>query len=52
MIYLIGKTKEVNRLIGSLRIDSSHTCKILEWNPPFSLDEGLEKTVSWNLKNR
>ena len=50
--YLIGKTPEVNRLIGSLRVNSSHTRKILEWNPPFSLDEGLEKTVRWYLKNR
>jgi len=50
--YLIGKNPEVNRLIGSLRVNSSHTRKILEWNPPFSLDEGLEKTVRWYLKNR
>jgi len=50
--YLIGKTPEVNRLIGSLRVNSSHTRKILEWNPPFSLDEGLEKTVLWYLKSR
>ena len=52
MGYLIGKTPEVNRLIGSLRVNSSRTRKILEWNPPFSLDEGLEKTVRWYLKNR
>lgn len=52
MGYLVGKTPEVNRLIGSLRVNSSHTRKILEWNPPFSLDEGLEKTVRWYLKNR
>ena len=52
MSYLVGKTPEVNRLIGSLRVNSSHTRKILEWNPPFSLDEGLEKTVRWYLKNR
>ncbi len=52
MSYLVGKTPEVNRLIGSLRVNSSHTRKILGWNPPFSLDEGLEKTVHWYLKNR
>ena len=52
MSYLIGKTSEVNRLIGSLRVDSSHTRKILEWNAPFSLEEGLKKTVRWYLKNR
>lgn len=52
MSYLVGKTSEVNRLISSLRVNSSHTRKILEWNPPFSLDEGLEKTVRWYLKSR
>lgn len=52
MSYLIGKTLKVNRLIGSLRVNSSYTRKILEWNPPFSLDEGLEKTVLWYLKSR
>ena len=52
MSYLIGKTPEVNRLIGSLRVNSSYTRKILEWNPPFSLDKGLEKTVLWYLKSR
>ena len=52
MSYLIGKSPEVIRLIGSLRVNSSHTRKILEWNPPFSLDEGLEKTVLWYLKSR
>ena len=49
---IIDAWREVNRLIGSLRVNSSRTRKILEWNPPFSLDEGLEKTVRWYLKNR
>jgi len=52
MGYLVGKTPEVNRLIGSLRVNSSYTRKILDWSPPFSLDEGLKKTVHWYLKNR
>ena len=47
-----GKTSEVNRLIGSLRINSSYTQKILEWNSLFSLDEKLEKTVLWYLHSR
>ena len=46
------KTPEVNRLIGSLRINSSCTRKILERNSPFSLDKKLEKKVLWYLYNR
>jgi nucleoside-diphosphate-sugar epimerase len=52
MGYLSGKSVEVDRLLGSLRVDSSHVHKVLKWSPPFSLDEGLEKTVYWYLKNR
>jgi nucleoside-diphosphate-sugar epimerase len=47
-----GKTSEVNRLIGPLRINSSHAHKILEWNSPFSLNEKLKKTVIWYLHSR
>ena len=49
---LIGKSLEINRLLGSLRINSSYACEQLGWKPPFSLDKGLEKTVNWYLKNR
>ena len=49
---LVGKSLEVKRLLGSLRIDNSYTREILGWSPVLSLDEGLEKTVRWYLKNR
>ena len=51
-LFIGGKAPEVSRLIDSLRVNSSHTRKILEWKPPFSLDEGLKKTVRWHLKSR
>ena len=49
---LVGKKSDVNKIISSLRIDNSYACEILKWNPVISLDEGLEKTVRWYLKNR
>jgi nucleoside-diphosphate-sugar epimerase len=52
MSNLVGKSLDINKAIGSLRIDNSYACEILKWNPVISLDEGLEKTVRWYLKNR
>ncbi len=49
---LAGKSLEVKRLLGSLRVDNSYTREILGWSPALSLDESLEKTVRWYLKNR
>ena len=48
---LIGKSKEIDRLFGSLTINISHTCDLLDWKPKFSLDYNLKKTVNWYLKN-
>jgi nucleoside-diphosphate-sugar epimerase len=52
MGQLSGKSLEVERLTGSLRIDISDTHKILGWSPFLSLNEGLEKVVKWYLRNR
>ena len=35
----------VERLSGSLFIDSSHIRATLNWQPPFTLDQGLEQTI-------
>ena len=52
MGLLLGKSLEVKRLLGSLRVDNSYTREILGWYPVLCLDEGLKKTVHWYLKNR
>lgn len=44
---LTGKTGEVDRLCGSLQVDISKAKRVLGWKPPFSVDEGLAKTVEW-----
>ena len=49
---LVGKRAEVDRLVGSLRVDSSHTRALLGWTPPVSVEAGLQKTADWYLKNQ
>ncbi len=45
---LLGKTDQIERLLGSLQVDSSKIRRELGWKPPFSLDDGLKATVKNN----
>jgi len=38
-------TSTIDRLLGSLFVDSSHIQTTLNWQPPFTLDQGLEQTL-------
>lgn len=49
---LTGKSAEVERLLGSLRVDSSRIRRELQWTPSFSMDQGLRETVRWYLGTR
>lgn len=42
---LLGKGDMVQRLLGDLQVDISHTCKTLGWKPPISVDEGLRRVA-------
>jgi nucleoside-diphosphate-sugar epimerase len=44
---LTAKSAEVDRLLGSLRVDSSKIRRELEWAPPFSMTQGLRETAAW-----
>jgi nucleoside-diphosphate-sugar epimerase len=46
---LAGKSAELDQLCGSLVVDSSPTRLLLQWKPPLSVDESLERTVQWYL---
>ena len=46
---LTGKSAEIDRLIGSLRVDSSKIRKVLGWKPRFTVKEGIEKTSAWKI---
>jgi dTDP-D-glucose 4,6-dehydratase len=42
---------KVERLVSSLQIAGSKIKKMLDWNPPpFTLEEGIRKTVQWYIK--
>jgi len=41
----LGKRAEIDRLVGSLQIDISHTRKALGWTPPVSVEEGIRRMV-------
>ena len=41
----LGKQAEIDRLVGSLKIDSRHTRELLDWNPPVSVAEGIRRMV-------
>jgi nucleoside-diphosphate-sugar epimerase len=43
---LFGKTDQIDKLVGSLQVDSSKIRRELGWKPPFTLDEGIKATVS------
>jgi len=42
---IFGKSEEINRLVGSLKIDNSYTKEILNWKPPLSIEEGIRRMV-------
>ena len=42
---VFGKREEINRLVGSLRIDNNYTKEILNWTPPISVEEGIRRMV-------
>ncbi|MBE9395935.1 SDR family oxidoreductase [Pontibacterium sp. N1Y112] len=42
---MLGKRALTQRLCESLTVDTSKTVQTLGWSPPYSLDEGLKRTV-------
>lgn len=42
-----GKRGVIDRLVGSLQVNSSKIQTELDWHPPFSVDAGLSETAVW-----
>ncbi len=40
---LLGKKAMAQRLLESLQVDISKTCELLDWKPPYTVDEGLRR---------
>ncbi|MDD5056766.1 MAG: SDR family oxidoreductase [Sideroxydans sp.] len=47
-----GKSDQINRLLGSLQIDSAKIRRELNWTPPFTMQQGLQATAEWYLNSR
>ena len=44
---LSGRSAQIERLLGSLQIDSGKIRRELNWTPPYSLQQGLQATAEW-----
>lgn len=49
---LIGKAPLVERLLGSLQVDSGKIRRELDWMPPYTLQQGLQATAEWYRNSR
>lgn len=46
---VLGRTDEVERLVGSLQADSTKATQRLGWRPPVAVEEGIARTSRWYL---
>lgn len=44
---MVGMSAQVQRLLGSLQIDSGKIRRELNWTPPYTLQQGLQETAEW-----
>lgn len=49
---MVGKSAQVQRLLGSLRIDSGKIRRELNWLPPYTMQQGLQVTAAWYRMHR
>lgn len=40
---LLGKKAMAQRLLDSLQVDISKTCELLDWKPPYTVEQGLHR---------
>ncbi len=49
---LLGKQAELDRLCGSLQLCLDKNKQLLGWTPSYTVDEGIEESVRYYLRNR
>lgn len=49
---IAGKREVVDRLVGDLQIDSSKARNLLNWVPPFTVQQGINATVASYLQSK
>ncbi|MCY1313795.1 hypothetical protein D9M70_643510 [compost metagenome] len=40
---MVGKKGAIQKICGNLQVNIDNTCEILEWMPPYSLDESFRQ---------
>jgi nucleoside-diphosphate-sugar epimerase len=45
VFIMLGKRAVSQSLLGSLQVDISKTCELLDWKPPVPVDEGLRRAA-------
>jgi len=45
--HMLGRSEQLDRLVGSLQVDSSKIRRELSWLPPFTVQQGLKMTAEW-----
>ena len=48
-LTVIGKSEIYDRLCGSLQVDITKANELLEWSPPYSVEESIQRTVAHYL---
>jgi nucleoside-diphosphate-sugar epimerase len=46
---ITGKSTAIERLLGSLAVSNNKISTILNWQPPYTVEQGLEATAKWYL---
>ena len=49
---MAGKSEQAERLLGSLQVDSDKIRRELNWQPPYSVQQGLQATADWYRTTR
>lgn len=49
---LLGRSAQLERLLGSLQADSGKIRSQLNWTPPYTLQQGLQETADWYRKSQ
>jgi nucleoside-diphosphate-sugar epimerase len=44
---LTGRSGQIERLLGALRVDGGKIRSDLSWTPPYTLQQGLQATAAW-----
>jgi UDP-glucose 4-epimerase len=51
VLQLIGKSFLSDRLLGNLQVDITKAKTLLNWKPPFTLEQGINKTIEAYLED-